>query len=97
MGKLKRKFSKEFKLKVALELIRAQETISSICSRYQIHPTQANRWKEIALSNIANGFDGEKTALDEQKRKDGLIDELYRQVGQLKVMLDWLKKNMGAA
>ena len=29
------------------------------------------------------------------KRKDEFIEELYRQIGQLKVELEWLKKKMG--
>lgn len=44
---------------------------------------------------MAAGFNNKSAA--KQKQKDELIDELYKQIGQLKVELDWLKKNMGIA
>jgi len=72
-----------------------EEPVSVICSRYQIHPTQANQWKDRALETMAAGFNG-KSAIAGQKQKDELIDELYKQIGQLKVELDWLKKNLAA-
>ena len=96
MGNIKRKHSMAFKVKVALELIKEKESVSAICSHYQIHPTQAKRWRDQALVVITSGFDGH-TADTEQKQKDELIEELYKNVGQLKVELDWLKKNMGTA
>lgn len=96
MGNIKRKHPTQFKIKVALELIRGVESASVICSRYSIHPTQAGIWKDRALKTIAAGFDN-KSAVAGLRQKDELIDELYRQIGQLKVELDWLKKNMGVA
>ena len=95
MGNIKRKHSTSFRIKVALDMIRQKETVAAICSRYSIHPTQANRWKDKALEIMAAGFNNKSVA--KQKQKDELIDELYKQIGQLKVELDWLKKNMGVA
>jgi len=93
MGNIKRKHSTSFKIKVASDMIKDKETVAAICSRYGIHPTQANRWKDKALEIMAAGFNNKSAA--EQKQKDELIDELYKQIGRLKVELDWLKKNMG--
>ena len=95
MGNIKRKHSTSFKIKVALDLIKEKESTAVICSRYQIHPTQARRWKDRALEILSAGFNNRSAA--EQKQKDELIDELYKQIGQLKVEMDWLKKNMGVA
>lgn len=95
MGNIKRKHSTSFKIKVALDMIKGKETVAVICSRYSIHPTQANRWKDKALEIMEAGFNNKSAA--KQKQKDELIDELYKQIGQLKVELDWLKKNMGIA
>jgi putative transposase len=91
----RRKFSAPFKAKVALEIIKDKEPASVICSKHSIHPAQASQWKDNALKSMTAGFDN-KPAI-EAKKKDDLIDELYKQVGQLKVELDWLKKNMGIA
>lgn len=93
---IKRQHSPEFKVNVALELLKQEETISQICSRFAIHPTQARRWKEQALLNLQHSFSG-KTIQNRFKEKDGLIEELYKQIGKLKYELEWLKKKMGLA
>ena len=93
MGKSPRKHSAEFKAKVVLELFKEYATLPQICSKYQIHPTQARRWKEEAIAGLIRTFsDRPNTALAEQQH---LTDELYKQIGQLNVQLDWLKKKTG--
>lgn len=94
MGNIKRSHPASFKAKVALELIKEKEPISAVCSRLRIHPTQAKRWRDRALEIISEGFEGKSAAVG-QRQKEELTDELYKQIGQLKVELDWLKKNMG--
>lgn len=95
MPTTKRQFSAVFKAKVALELLREQESVAQICSKYQIHPTQARKWKEQAIASLEVGFsDSQAEAL---KAKDAINDELYRQIGKQKVELDWLKKTLGTA
>lgn len=74
--------------------MREHESVSQICSRYQIHPTQARKWKEQAIASLELGFsDSQAEAL---KAKDEVNNELYRQIGKQKVELDWLKKTLGA-
>ena len=92
MGNIKRSHPASLKAKVALDLIRETDTLAVIASKYAIHPTQARQWKMQTLNNIEVLFsDKPSTAL---KEKDELISELYRQIGQLKVELDWLKKKL---
>lgn len=91
----KRQFSATFKAKVSLELIQGHETVAQICSKYQLHPTQARKWKEQALAGLEVSFsDSQAEAL---KAKETINDELYRQIGKQKVELDWLKKTLGTA
>lgn len=93
MGNIKRHHPDPFKAKVALELIKETETIAAICSKYSIHPTQARNWKDQALNNLVQGFaKAPDSRHSELAQKNELIEELYKQVGQLKVELDWLKK-----
>ena len=84
-----------FKARVVLEVIRGQKTISEIASEYGVHPNQIINWKKkvieklpeiLSNSNGKNGKNGKNSSSD-------LEAELYRQIGQLKVELDWLKKN----
>jgi len=90
MPGIKKTYSPEFKNRVELELIREVDTISQICSAHSIHPTQANQWKQQALQSVAQSFVGKPEV--SLKEKEDLIGELYKQIGQLKVEVDWLKK-----
>ena len=92
MGNIKRKHSSSFKVKVALEMIKDTDKVANICSKYSIHPSQAHKWKSQALEGLQIVFT-DKTNSD-LKEKNELIEELYKQVGQLKVELDWLKKKV---
>ena len=92
MGNIKRSHPASFKAKVVLDLIRETDTLAALASKYAIHPTQARQWKMQLLNNLETLFsDKPSTAL---KEKDELISELYKQIGQLKVELDWLKKKL---
>jgi transposase-like protein len=90
MGKIKHPNS--LKIKLAIEMIKGANSISSICSRYGIHPSQAHKWKHQALEGLEVIFAGKPNSA--LKEKNELIDELYKQIGQLKVELDWLKKKV---
>ncbi len=86
---VKKQYTAEDKAKVAIAALSGNITLNEITSKFQVHATQIKSWKDIARSSIISGFkDGGK-----QKQPDGdLVDELYRQIGQLKVELEWLKK-----
>lgn len=87
-----KKYTAEFKAKVALEAIRGDLTINQISTKYGVHSTQINRWKNQALSSLKSAFTGkaEKEQLSEQE----LIDSLYRQIGQLSCENEFLKKSV---
>ena len=87
----RRKFSREFKAKVALEAIKAQETINQIATRHEVHPHQVTQWKQQLLRQAPAAF--EQPVLVNEK--DGLEEELYEQIGRLKMELEWLKKKLG--
>lgn len=94
MGNItKRLHSPEFKTRVVMEVLREEKTLADISSQFAIHPTQIRKWKEQAVCGLAEVFTNKSGKILSDKEK--LIDELYRQIGQLKVELDWLKKKMG--
>jgi len=90
MGKIKH--SNSLKVKLALEMIKGMEPVSAICSRYGIHPSQAHKWRVQAIEGLEAIFSSKPDGA--LKEKNELIEELYKQVGQLKVELDWLKKKL---
>jgi len=91
MKTTKRKHQAALKANVALNLIKG-EPMSEICSTYEIHQTQAGRWKEQALQGLEGLFADKRS--DELLEKNETIEELYKQIGQLKVESDWLKKKL---
>jgi len=56
-------------------------------------PLEIKKWKKMATEGMTEFFTDRKKKRDEEKNL--LIEELYRQIGQLKVELDWLKKKFG--
>ena len=91
MVNIRKKYSGAFKAKVALEAVKAKKTISEISSKYGVHPNQARQWRKQMIEELPSIFMDRKNKAE--KARDELEAELYRQIGQLKVELDWLKKN----
>ena len=90
MSNLRRKFSATFKAKVALESLQERETIASLSKRHDVHPNQILRWKKELTDNSSKVFSSDTKS----DKSAGLIDELYKQIGQLKVDNDFLKKKL---
>ena len=93
MKKRRRAFSADLKARVALEAIKGQQTIQEIASHYEIHPNQVTQWKRQVIESMAQTFTDRRGRQDEAD--EALKAELYRQIGQLQVELDWLKKKSG--
>jgi len=90
---IRKNYTGKFKSRVALAAIRNEKTISELASEFSIHPNLVRTWKTKLLAESEDFFS------DKRKRKkvedEKLTEELYRQIGQLKVELDWLKKKSG--
>ncbi len=88
--KSRRKFSAEFKARVALEAIKEQSTLAELAVKYEIHPNQITEWKKIFLANARLTF----TEKLPEKKQEEEVRRLYEQIGQLKVENDFLKKKL---
>jgi transposase len=86
----RRRFSAEFKAKVALEAIKGHETVAELATRHGLHPTQIAAWKREAVEKLAQVFD-EKNWVREQTR-DAELTKLHAKIGQLVVERDFLSK-----
>ena len=85
----RRKFTSEFKSKVALEALREQQAIHEIAKRYQIHPTQETQQKKElpgSASCVLESTCSKHNKSFEPKLKE---DRLYKQIGQLQVEVDF--------
>lgn len=89
----RRRFPAEFKAKVALAAIRGDKTLSELAQAYEVHPNLIQMWKRKLLADVAGIFAERKDRTAAQA--EAFQAELYQQIGQLKVELDWLKKKSG--
>ena len=90
MFKNRKNYDSKFKAKLALEAIIGDRTISQLSSDYGVHPNQIGLWKKKLLNGLPMIFDiKENTGAKDNEFES----ELYRQIGELKVELDWIKKN----
>ena len=88
--KHRKNYKSEFKAKVALEAVRGRLTINEISKEFGVHPNQISKWKKQFLESLPQIFENLKSAKTEEQEE--LVNQLYQQIGQLKVELDWLKK-----
>lgn len=86
-------YSGKFKSKVAIAAIEGRKTIAELASEFSLHPNQISQWKSQLLEKSEDIFSDKRKK--EKEDNNQLIDELYKQIGQLKVELDWLKKKYG--
>ena len=82
-------YSKEYKFKVVLEMVRGDLTTAEIISKYQVASSVLHRWKKQLLENgpdiFENGSAGSKKSSDDVE-----IDKLHATIGRLKVENDFL-------
>ena len=88
--KTRRRFTAEFKAKVALEAIRGERTISELATKHQLHPNQITQWKRQAIENLAKAFDDK--AADVQIGREAEVTKLHAKIGQLVVERDFVAK-----
>ncbi|MCK5269111.1 MAG: transposase [Spirochaetes bacterium] len=89
---MRKSFTKEFKAKLALEAIRGEKAIAELANEYEVHPNQIGLWKKQLLDGAADLFERPNKKSNEQKGAEQKEDKLYKNIGELKVENDFLKK-----
>ncbi len=88
----RRRFTAEFKARVALEALRGDRTVQEIASRHKVPPNQVSAWKRQAMDGLgavfSNGAD--KVHADHE----GDIHDLHAKIGQLTVERDFLARGL---
>ena len=90
MHNLRKRHDATFKAKVALEAAKGEKTIAQLSSEFGVHANQIRQWKKQLLEELPRLFSDRRRK--QEKNEEELQSELYQQIGQLKVELDWLKK-----
>ena len=88
----RRRFTADFKTKVALEALRGDKSIQEISTRHKIHPSQVSTWKRQAMDGLGAVFSGgaDKTGSDHEAE----VDDLHAKIDQLTVERDFLAKGL---
>lgn len=88
---MRKRYDKEFKAKVALEALKGEKTMQELAITYSVHPNMIALWKRQLMENAAALFEkeGKNKATEEAARQK---DELFKQIGQLQVENEFLKK-----
>lgn len=90
MANVRKRYSAEDKAKIVLEILKGELTQQQITAKYGVHSTQLHNWKKQAIEGMVSGFSGKQERQTQDQNQ--LVDELYQQIGKLKMELDWVKK-----
>lgn len=86
----RRRFSAEFKAKVALDALAGELTLAELASKYNVHPNMIAKWKKEARQSVVEAFTGKIQA--KANNNEAEVRELHAKIGQLTVENDFLQK-----
>ena len=78
---------------MALEALKGEQTVTEIASKHDLHPTLVTEWKRQLADGASAVFD--KGTGKAETAGAALVGELYKQIGQQKVELDFLARKLG--
>jgi transposase len=88
-----KRYSAEYKAKVALKAMKCESTIQELASRFGVHPNMIAQWKIQAVEGMADTFRSKSVqarAIGEEQ-----VKELHAKIGQSTVDRDFLAKAYG--
>lgn len=98
MTKKRKHYSPEQKSNIVLEVLREEQTLNEIASKYGVSPQLISRWRTEFMENMPAVFDKKSTEIEKVKKEhDAEKEELVNQIGQLTVEMNWLKKKQQQA
>ena len=89
----RRRYSAEFKAKVALEALRCELTTAQLATKHGVHQTMISEWKRQAVDGLSSVFSGKPEA--KEVAREGEVEKLHAKIGQLVVERDFLAKAFG--
>ena len=89
----RRRFTAEFKARVALEALRGDKTIQQIAAKHKVHPNQVSAWKRQAVDDLGEVFsNGANRACRDHESE---VRDLHAKIGELTVERDFLARGLG--
>ena len=93
MRRPRRKFTAEFKAKVALAALRGEKTLAQLAEQFEVHANQISQWRQQAIENMAGVFGKEQGS----GTPDHEVKELHAKIGELLVEKDFLQGALSKA
>jgi transposase len=90
LSSMRKTYDASFKAKVAFEAAKGEKTIAQIASEFSVHPNQIRLWRNHLMEQLPELFSSRRP--QQAKAREEMEAELYQQIGQLKMELEWLKK-----
>ena len=94
MGQSRKRYTAEFKKKVAVAAIKEEMTLAQLASEYGVSGDLVSVWKKQALEGMEATFERGHGA-SKVKELEADKEQLFKQVGQLSYEVAWLKKKSG--
>lgn len=92
--RIRKSFDDAFKVKVVLEALKENMTITELASKYAVHPNQIATWKRHFLERSVDVFSGSGRERQELEQLRSDRDRLVHQIGEQAVDIEFLKKNL---
>ena len=93
MASKKRRFTAEFKGRVALEALQGRDSVEAIAARHELHPNQVSVWKRQLL-DAAPGVFAEGENRKRAKEHEAKIQDLHTKIGELTVERDFFRRGL---
>ena len=94
MARTRRRFTAEFKARVAMEALRGDRTIQAIAAKHEVHPNQVSGWKRQAQEGLREMFAGATNR--RQADHEAVVHDLHAKIGELTVERDFLSRGLGS-
>ncbi len=88
----RRRFTAEFKARVALEALRGDKTVQEIAAHHKVHPNQVSSWKRQAMDGLSAVFSN--GAEHERQDREAELRDLHAKIGELTVERDFLSRGL---
>ena len=88
----RRRFSADFKARVALDALRGDKTIQEIATKHKVHPNQVSTWKRQAMDGLGEVFSNGADRAGQDHEAE--VHDLHAKIGQLTVERGFLAKGL---
>ena len=91
MAGKRRRFTPEFKARVALEALRKRDSVQAIAARHKVDPTQVSRWKRQLIEGLPEALSGD-AGREFARERGAEIRDLETRIERLTDERDFLQR-----